>query len=204
MKDYDSVIGVYQQRIEAFRNALQQVNKKRTRIAWLRFVVVLITTFAVIYGWKDQHAPTLLLETLAGIIVFLFIVSKDMNSKATAENLQRLIGINEEEVAILSGNYAHSESGLTFQPHHHSYASDLDIFGEYSIYQFINRCTSEQGKSLLAKRLLQPLTKEEIEKEQQAVKEAAKVIEWRQQLCADGIESSLTITTQQRIKAWIK
>jgi DNA mismatch repair ATPase MutS len=204
MKDYDSVISIYQQRIEEFRKALQQVNKKRTRIAWLRFAVVLITIAAVIYGWKDQHAGSLLLEALMGVSVFLFIVSKDMNAKAAAENLQRLIVINEEELAILNGNYTHRESGLSFQPHHHSYASDLDIFGEYSIYQYICRCTSEQGKSLLAKRLLQPLTKEEIEKEQLAVKEASGAIDWRQQLYAGGMESSLTVTTQQRIEAWIK
>ncbi len=204
MKDYDSVIEVYHQRTEAFTKELQQVNKRRTRIGWLRFAVVLITMASIIYGWKDQYAGSLLLEAVVGISVFLFIVSKDMNAKAVAENLQRLIGINEEEIAILNGNFAGRESGLSFQPHHHSYASDLDIFGEYSIYQYINRCTSEQGKNLLAKRLLQPLTKEEIEKEQQAVKVAANAIDWRQQLGANGIESSLTITTQQRIEAWIK
>src|SRR4051812_20960519 len=185
MNNYDSVIEVYQQRIENFSKELQQVNKKRSSIAWLRFAVVLLTILAIIYGWKDQHAPSLLLEALVGTGVFLFIVSKDMNAKATAENLKRLIGINEEELAILNGNYVSREPGTSFQPHHHSYASDLDIFGEYSIYQYINRCTSEQGKNLLAQRLLQPLTKEEIEKEQEAVKEAANATDWRQQLRAD-------------------
>jgi hypothetical protein len=204
MKDYDSVIRVYQQRTEEFRKELQQINKRRTRIAWLRFVIVLITIAAIIYGWKDQHAGALLLVAVVGISVFLFIVSKDMNAKTAAENLRRLIGINEDELAILNGNFANRESGLSFQPHHHSYASDLDIFGEYSIYQYINRCTSEQGKNLLAQRLLQPLTKQEIEKEQHAAKDASSAIDWRQQLWADGIESSLTVTTQQRIEAWMK
>src|SRR5437879_3656537 len=120
MKDYDSVIRVYEQRTEAFRKELRQINKSRTRIAWLRFAVMLITIVAVIYGWKNQHAGSLLLEMLVGISVFLFIVSKDMNAKAAAENLQRLISINEEELAILKGNYSHRESGLAFQPHHHS------------------------------------------------------------------------------------
>ena len=204
MKDYDSVIGVYQLRIDTFSKKLQHINKRRTRIAWLRFAVVLITLFAIIYGWKDQHATFLLLEALAGISVFLLIVSKDMNARAAAENLQRLIKINEEELAVLNGDYAGRESGLAFQPPHHSYAGDLDIFGEYSIYQYINRSTSEQAKHLLAKRLLQPLTKDDIEREQQAVKEATNAIDWRQQLCADGIESALTISTQQRIEAWMK
>src|SRR4051812_6065483 len=116
MNNYDSVIGVYQQRTETFRKELQQVNKKRSRIGWLRFAVVLLTILAVIYGWKEQHAPSLLLEVLVGISVFLFLVSKDMNAKATAENLQRLIGINEEESAILNGNYAGREPGAPFQP----------------------------------------------------------------------------------------
>jgi hypothetical protein len=136
--------------------------------------------------------------------VFLFMVSKDMNAKAASENLQRLIGINEEELAILQGDYTKREIGSAFLPPHHSYANDLDIFGEYSIYQYINRCNSEQGKNLLAQRLLQPLTKPEIEKEQLSVKEATAAIDWRQQVCADGIVNPLTIATQQRIEAWIQ
>ncbi|TKK67416.1 hypothetical protein FC093_14045 [Ilyomonas limi] len=204
MNNYDSVIAIYQQRIATFKKALQQINKKRTRIAWLRFTVVVITLFAVIYGWKSQHATSLLIEVLAGMSVFLFIVSKDMNAKAAAENLQRLIDINEAEIAILNGNYANRETGVSFLPAHHSYANDLDIFGEYSIYQYLNRCTSEQGKNLLAQRLLQPLIKPEVEQEQQAVREAINTIDWRQQWCADGIESALTIATQQRIAAWMQ
>ena len=204
MNNYDSVIAVYQQRIEAFKKALQQINKKRTRIAWLRFAVVVLTLLAVIYGWRSQQATSLLIEVIVGLSVFLFIVSKDMNAKAAAENLQRLIKINEEETAILNGNYANRESGIQFQPVHHSYANDLDIFGEYSIYQYLHRCTSEQGKNLLAQRLLQPLTKAAIEGEQQAIKEATGAIDWRQQLCADGIESALTVATQQRIADWMQ
>lgn len=204
MNNYDSVTDIYRQRIEQFKKELQQVNKQRSRIAWLRFAVVAATVAIIIYGWKNQTVTLLLIEGLAGLSLFLFMVSKDTNAKTAADNLQRLIFINEEEEAILNGDYSKRETGASFQPHHHSYANDLDIFGDYSIYQYLNRCTSEAGKNLLAQRLLHPLTKGAIVQEQQAAKEVTSAIGWRQQLGADGMASALTIATQQRIEQWIK
>ena len=47
-------------------------------------------------------------------------------------------------------NYYHFDDGIEHIPKEHPYANDLDIFGRASLFQYINRTTSEPGSKKLA------------------------------------------------------
>ena len=61
----------------------------------------------------------------------------------------------------------------------------------HHLFQYINRCTSEQGKKLFAGWLLDPASSEIIVERQEAVKELSQQFEWRQQLQSYGIAHSI-------------
>ncbi len=199
----DSVEKFYQQRIAQFNLQLKQVKQQLRRIAWLRLTIIL-GMFILLYAtWSKVTMYILLAEAVVCIGLFLFVVSKDTDKKEKAAHLQRLLFINEEEIKILQLNFQHRETGLEHLPPHHTYAEDLDLFGNASLYQYINRCTSEQGKALLAKRLLHPSIKNQIQSEQEAVTELKNKTDFIQQFQAIGIAKQFTKNTQHKVEQWL-
>jgi predicted ATPase len=80
----------------------------------------------------------------------------------------------------------------------------MDIFGHASLYQFINRTTSQIGTVQLATWLLQPASISEITERQAAIKELSEKTKWRQQLQAYGKEKTIQLNTQTRLQQWIQ
>ncbi len=194
----------YRNRTGELKKLLQIVQQRRKRIAWLRLFVALLTFLVLYKTWNLVSIGILLFEAVAGLAVFLYIVSKDANSKEEAENLQWLIHINEEEIKIGKGDYRHRYSGMEYLPSEHTYAADLDLLGDASLYQYLNRCTSQQGKGLLANRLLHPSLKEKVEAEQEAAGDLKTKIEFIQQMQAFGLANPVTNSTEKKIGTWLK
>jgi len=141
---------------------------------------------------------------IIGIAAFLIELNADIKNNTEIENTETLLAINKEELSILNGNYFQREDGKQFELLNHPYANDLDIFGIASLYQYINRCNSQQGKKLLASHLLSPLTKENILLQQEATKELSSKTQWCQQFQAYGIINPVTIHAEQKINNWLK
>lgn len=135
---------------------------------------------------------------------FSFFVSKDLANKAAIDNTLLLLRINKEELSFLEHQFTQFPDGSNLRPELHPYANDLDIFGRASLYQYINRTTSQQGNQLLARWLLTPAAATVITQRQEAVKELTALQEWRQQLQAYGLSKQLTLKTEQNITSWLQ
>ncbi len=194
----------YTKQIEDLKAKLRMINQKRQRIAWQRLFTVLLCFFVVYGTWNVAAVWIIVAEIVIGLTVFLLIVSKDADAKNEMTNSQQLITINEKEINILNHNYQQYETGEAFLPDHHIYAEDLDIFGKASLYQYVNRCTTQQGKQLLASRLLYPLSKQQIESEQQAIEEIKNKTGFLQQLQAYGLANPLFLSTEKKINEWLQ
>ncbi|HEU4471327.1 MAG TPA: hypothetical protein VFR58_09600 [Flavisolibacter sp.] len=194
--------GVYRKEIEKHRQALQKLLAKRSRLGWIR-LFVFIATIAIAYQVFVSTGLAGLIVVAAGLALLLFLVSLDVNNNRKIANTKTLIRINEEELEILSHRYHHRFDGSGYMPEVHSYANDLDLFGKASLFQWINRCHSEQGRYLLAQNLLQPLDIETVRLRQEAVSELAADTGWRQQLQAFAMETAITVKTETRARAWL-
>lgn len=196
-------LGIYQQQIEKNNKELKKLERRGVLFGWLRFLSVAL---AAITLWKilSDDLYILIPVTFLFIAAFLFILAKHLNNNDAIKNLQRLIQISKTELEILGHHFTHLADGEEFKPEHHDYANDLDIFGRASLYQYINRCTSEQGRNLFATWLLNPSSTKTISERQEAIKELSHQLEWRQQLQSYGIAHALAIDTENKIKNWIK
>ncbi|RYZ47344.1 MAG: hypothetical protein EOO14_23630, partial [Chitinophagaceae bacterium] len=134
----------------------------------------------------------------------LYLVSVDVANNAKIRNSKTLIRVNEEELQALAHRFHDREDGSRFTPAEHPYANDLDIFGKASLYQWLSRCFTEQGKTALAENLLHPLTPDTVLLRQDAVKELAANIAWRQQWQAHAMQTTVTLGTQQKIANWLQ
>lgn len=176
--------------------------KKKTRLAILRFCSI-ITAFAAAWLlWPSGILPGLL-AFIAFTGLFIFFLKQDINNNAAIENTNRLVTINQRELAALHHEFTNFPDGSNYQPAAHPYSNDLDIFGRASLYQYVNRTVSEQGNTTFAGWLTEPGILPFILQKQEAAKEIGALPQWRQQLQSFGIAEPVTITTEEKISRWL-
>jgi hypothetical protein len=193
----------YIQQTELLTAAKTKLSQKKQRLSWLRFFSLLASFIALWQMWSVSIVIAIVV--FVGLFgSFLFIVVQDLKNKEAIENIKLLLSINNKEIDILAHHFTDQPDGLELKPANHAYANDLDIFGKASVYQYINRTTSEQGHQLLAQWLLNPSDENTILKRQDAAKELTGNLEWRQQLQAYGITNPVTVNGENKITGWLK
>ncbi len=182
---------------------LKKLQSKKTTFAMLRLGSILAVIASIYFLWNIGKIYAIIF-TIVLLIIFIQLIYKDLANRVSIKHFQFLISINEDELKALEGNYYHFEAGIQFTPHDHFYANDMDIFGRASLYQFLNRTTSELGGEKLANWLLDPAGTNKIIERQAAVKELKKLPAWRQNLQALGKDSSIKKNTLLQIANWLK
>ena len=199
----ESLLEIYQKRVQEFTSNLDKYKKIRSRLGWIRLFAIVIS-FALGFYFFPRDPFIAAGIIVVGLIAFLAAVSADAKNNAKISSNERMLLINNEEISIHNHKYNHRENGLAYLPHEHPYAADLDLFGDYSLYQYINRCTSAQAKELLSQQLMYPLSFDAIIEQQEAIKELTPNLHWRQETIAAGLEHSLTKSTEIKIESWLQ
>jgi ABC-type multidrug transport system fused ATPase/permease subunit len=182
---------------------LKQLKEKQSMLGWLRLGVAVVTGVTAFYLFNSSLFFGIFI-LITGIGFFLVVVSIDTDNNRKISHLKFLIQINHEELDSLAGIYDYKYDGIKFLPSLHDYAHDMDIFGKFSLFQLINRGSTDQGRALLANNFLSPLPVEEIKARHQAIKELSPQYAWRQQLQAILYQAPLTKATEGKVKNWVE
>lgn len=193
----------YQHRIQELNGILVQLKKKHLLTGWLRLFVFILLVVSIIYFWPNG-VVAILLAAIPLTVFFVFLFYQALRTEEKIKNTTRLLLINNEETEILNGQYSKRYDGAQFSGKKNYSDTDLDVFGHASLFQYINRATSEQGKETLAEYFSGNSNRETIIQKQQAIKELAAMPEWRQQLQAHGTNTPVTIGNEQLILNWIQ
>ena len=193
---------LYQQQIDKYNHELKRFLQKRNLFGWLR-LIAFVATILISYTVFVDYTWFGLIPLAVGMAAFIYLIFTDVDNNEKILNTKTLIGINVEELKILDNHYLHRNDGSEFSPSLHDYANDLDLFGKASLFQWANRCSSEQGKNLFANNLLHPLSIFQSEERQEAIKELGPMMEWRQQLQSYSEQTVITKTTEQRTNQWL-
>jgi DNA mismatch repair ATPase MutS len=137
--------------------------------------------------------------------IFLLLLRREIRISRKIRYLENRIHINQREIDLLNQHFEKFHSGTEFQDPAHPFASDLDVFGKRSVFQLLNRSTTQAGIRKLATWLLEPLTDAaSILTRQQAVKELAGRFEWVQHFLAIGMEKKTKDSDKYEISHWLK
>ena len=174
---------VYLKRSQDFGNELAIINKKYNRISLLRLMTLFLVLVTSYYYIQTQSWIYIVLTLL---LLIFFIVLMRFHSKLVVQKelKEALLAINKEEASYLERSEMPFENGIEFNDVAHPYAYDLDIYGEHSLFQNLNRTNTYIGKKALANQLLNQLAEDEILRNQQAVKELSQKLDWRQEFMA--------------------
>ena len=192
---------VYKVKKEAYSEALYKINKKYNSISILRLLTIVFFLVSLYYYIKTS---TVFFMVLAVLLLVLFIVLMRFHSRLLFQKKikQALLAINENEIAYLNREKIPFENGAEFNDFHHPYAYDLDIFGDHSVFQNLNRTATFIGKKTLAKQLLTLLPNEEIVRNQQAIHELDEKLNWRQEFLALAKVSEDTKSGYETLLQW--
>ena len=192
----------YAQRESRFLAELSKANRNINIISNVRLLVALVFLVMLYFGFTHH----LLLYSLP-LILFSFVLLVRNHGRLfdLKTHLEHLAKINKLEQEALQGNRSGFQTGSEFINARHPYSHDLDMFGEGSLFQFINRCNTIIGKKTFAHRLEHPLpSREEIITQQRAVQELAPKIDFRQHFQASGMEIDEQTKDREQLLEWLQ
>ena len=192
---------MYNQLQQEYTSQLKVIKRKYNTISLFRLsvaVLFLVNAYLAIDDYHTYHFYTGFLLIAVFIAVMRFHKAVDTKRKLT----QNLLNINKTEAEYLNANKLPFENGAEHIDFKHEYAYDLDIFGNDSLFQHLNRTATFIGKKTLALQLLSQKSHEEILENQEAIQELAKDLTWRQDFAAHAQLSSDSEKIYHTLKTW--
>ena len=180
-----------------------RTKKKILHTSLLRLIIFIAGFIALCYGY-DQGGMIIGGILLATLIPFLLLVKLHNRLFHQKDWYETSIHHYQSELASLGNDHSAFDGGKEWIEASHPFSLDLDVFGEHSLFQFLNRTCTPFGKETLSRWLRQPLDKKEtIETRQQAIKELSKYPDFRETFRITGCLNKNDETTMNDLKKWI-
>lgn len=166
-----SILTDYQNSVNAQQVLIDSLKRKLNTISFSRLGLflaeILIISLIINFGFSVFMGVLLAIP----VMLFLFLVKKQTAVQKALTYAGKLLWVFQNEIDQLTLNKNGYNSGNGYADESHPYASDLDIFGQGSLYAFINRCNTQQGLDLLAANLAAPNEQAIILERQEAIRE---------------------------------
>jgi len=197
--------GVYKENIKEYSSLFQKANKKSKAISLFRLFDFIVAAILIYIFARLSISSGIIITIIASILLFIYLIKYHSKVLLSKKLYESLIKINKEELELLVGKYDNFDKGEEFEDPGHPYASDVDIFGEGSLFQYLNRSASIIGKQELANLLCHPhLDETKILDNQESIKELVDFIDWRQHFQAIGITYKEKKSDHKRILEWVQ
>jgi DNA mismatch repair ATPase MutS len=193
----------YQSRSLTYTQELTKTKTLYNTISLLRLASILLFLILGYYYIKESKMVLLVLS-ISFLVAFFLLMRWHSKLLFQIKRLQALIAINTNEIEYLENNKLPFENGMEFIDFHHPYGYDLDIFGNHSLFQNYNRTATYIGKKTLANQCVRLLPNEEIVRNQEAIKELADKLDWRQEFLALAKISQDTKQAYEIVLKWSK
>lgn len=182
-------------------NEQSSQTKNRLRLLSTMRLLVFLGVSAIIYFFWGNY-PVIGISLFAGITLFLVLVNLYANTKSKLRYLNLLVELNEKELRILNYDLSGCDPGKFYVYEEHDFNQDIDLFGEGSLFQKLNRTALKNGEKHLAAILNSNLINS-VKEKQEAVQELSKMPEWRQNytITAAMIESDIS---SEVVRKWVK
>lgn len=155
-----------------YKNELKKYQILVGRIASARMItfIIMIISFIGKYYYTNILLNILFILNLIAFILLIIIHEKYYKKY---DYYEKYISIIETYIKRENGTWTDfKDKGEDFLKNSPYYYKDLDIFGEYSLFQLINICKTNGGREKLKNKLSnQQLSSNELKKEQEAINE---------------------------------
>jgi len=164
---------VFEQEIKTYETLLKKQTATYKKIGYIKLFHVAFMGYFIyqIFTLNDN----IILLMISGVIILLLIGFWIFHAKLREgiNYSKGMIQMNQCQLDRITGAWVgFADLGWEFVNHDHPYASDLDIVGQKSIFQFLNSTNTWHGRQQFASDLLDPnYTTAQIQARQKAVVE---------------------------------
>jgi len=182
---------------------LEKVKRKQSIVSFSRLIIFTAGIFLAVEAFGISASAgvfTLLLFT----VLFLLLVRYYILLSEKIQFTENLISINKSEIIAFDEVYSGYSGGGKWKNREHDFTDDLDIFGENSLFSYLNRTVTGYGREMLAGWLSDPYAlRDTIKARQDAVGELAEKLIWRQEFMAYGIGNPLEKEDVESLGKWL-
>ncbi len=203
MLDQENRLVKYQSIAESLSTTIAELKKTINQHSLMRLLCLAVEV-VIFISFTSEVLPfgnlVWLVLFLIPIFFFILIVRRQQVLQYRETELSHLLWVYENEISVLLNARNGYDSGSSFEDETHAYTSDLDIFGNSSIYALINRCSTKIGLERLAFSLMQPYSKDQIIARQEAVREIVSQIDQTFEFRANLKNHDVNLIEQLKVK----
>ena len=137
-------------------------------ISFALFVIFLYEYFFVF------HKPVFILMVVVCIAIYAVTRFFDRKNVARLSLAERIQTVYENELLYLDGDFSRFGDGEKYIDKHHPFSTDMDLFGQLSLFNRINRTVTTGGSDSLAQCLISlPHSSDEVRRRKESIDELA-------------------------------
>lgn len=195
---------VYQENIKKYNDKIVSLKKVLNRTSLFRLLIFVISGIILISLFSINLITPFFIVLPISILCFALVIKHHNKIAYLRKHTSFLKRINESEILRENCKLEEFDTGHEFINQNHPYTSDLDIFGQHSIFQLVNRATTESGRIHLSEWLSEPAPNYEIHDRQEAIKELAQKLDWRQDFQASGMHFENKKSDYYKLLDWVE
>ncbi len=178
--DQEAEYSAREQRFNADADRHAGRSRSVSNLRGLAFAVFVVSLLLAIFGDKGGYYGPLSLISLAAFMALVVWHSRIIAEEDLARRFAR---VNRDALVRNTGRFAElAETGARFVDAAHPYTSDLDVFGQSSLFQRVSVAHTRVGQEKLAIFFNQPSPVAAVRERQTAVRALAPLLDLRQRI----------------------
>jgi hypothetical protein len=191
------IAAVYRARLAAREAAVTVLDRRHAHLAYVR--LGLAASGVALLIWLGRPGLFWLFLPLMGFAAVAVWHARVLNA---LDGARRAVDFHRRGLARLDERWPGTgATGERFLTDTHPYASDFDLFGRGSLFELMSTPRTRGGEDALAGWLLSPAVPSEVRDRQQAVRELAPRLDFREDLYVLGPDVQAAVDTGA-LKAW--
>lgn len=173
----DSILNDYRNNVASQQAQINGLKSKLNKISFSRLGLFIAEILIVALIINIGFSWVLIALTVIPVILFMVLVKKQSEVQQELTYAEQLLWVYQNEVNHITLNTNGYSNGENYSDEYHPYASDLDIYGQGTLFSYINRCNTNNGLNILAENLGRPNEKDVILQRQEAITELTEHID---------------------------
>ncbi|MFC6100073.1 MutS-related protein [Olivibacter domesticus] len=172
------ILTLYQEKLSVAKTEIDRLESLSNRYSIARLVLIILGGAIIFMVVQTELVWLTLLTSFIVLLIFIGLVAKQSKLDKQKEDREDELLVAQNELDHIEGKDGIYNDGSQFINDKHPYSSDLDLFGQKSLYHKINRTATPEGNNILATWLSDTSVRDNILLRQEAVKELVEDPSW--------------------------
>lgn len=178
----EDIINSYQSHASAASGEATRYKKLADKYSLMRLAVFFLMALSVYLGIQLNDFSIIAVCFVILLLCFAWLVQRQSVYEQKRKYYADLERVNNNEIANMLNRSNIYSNGARYGNEKHFYTSDLDIFGNASLFSLVNRTATSVGNDKLASWLSAPADRDTIHLRQQSTEEIAAKDQWKVEL----------------------